>query len=159
MLGNCAMGKLRMLREPTSTKTMEITIATIGRLMKNFDMGLPSLRFHGKRLGLHLHAWTHLLYALGNHAFACFQSCRNNPLVADTVGDLNCPDVHFVLVVHDRDLIAALQFRNCTLRYKQSALLSSNHRANFAIAAGTQNIRRIGKYPGDSNRPGTLIYL
>src|ERR1700722_495002 len=112
MLGTCGRGKARMVREPTNTKTMEITIATMGRLMKNFDMGLPSLSFHGKWLGLHLHARTHLLYALGNHAFACFQSFRNNPLVADTVGNLNCPNGHFVLVVHHRDLIAALQFRN-----------------------------------------------
>ena len=40
MLGNWATGKLRMVSEPTSTMTMEITMATMGRLMKNFDIGL-----------------------------------------------------------------------------------------------------------------------
>jgi hypothetical protein len=39
MLGNCAIGKVRMVSVPTSTKMMEITIATMGRFMKNFDIG------------------------------------------------------------------------------------------------------------------------
>jgi hypothetical protein len=38
MLGNCAMGRLKIVMAPISTMRMEITIATIGRLMKNFDM-------------------------------------------------------------------------------------------------------------------------
>ena len=46
MLGNCAMGKLKIVMAPISTMRMEITIATIGRLMKNFDIGAtwPSVR-------------------------------------------------------------------------------------------------------------------
>src|ERR1700722_5675640 len=46
MLGNCATGKLRTVREPTNTMTMEITMATMGRLMKNFDMDRLSLPIH-----------------------------------------------------------------------------------------------------------------
>ena len=42
MLGNWATGKLRIVREPTITMTIEITMATIGRLMKNFDIGYRS---------------------------------------------------------------------------------------------------------------------
>ena len=38
MFGNCATGKFTTVNPPTSTMTMEITMATIGRLMKNFDM-------------------------------------------------------------------------------------------------------------------------
>ena len=42
MLGYCATGRLRKETTPTITMTMEITMATIGRLMKNLDMeGLP----------------------------------------------------------------------------------------------------------------------
>jgi hypothetical protein len=40
MLGNCATGKLRTVSEPTNTMTMEITMATMGRLMKNLDMAI-----------------------------------------------------------------------------------------------------------------------
>ena len=109
MLGNCATGKLRMVRVPTSTRTIEITMATMGRLIKNFDMGLPPRSVRGKRLGVHLHARAHLLHAFGNHPFAGLQSVRNNPVAADTVADFDRPNAHFVLVVHDGDLITALQ--------------------------------------------------
>src|SRR5271167_2155288 len=145
MLGNCATGKLRMVRVPTSTRTIEITMATMGRLIKNFDIGLPSRWFHGKWPGVHLHARTHLLHPLGDHPFARLESFRNNPLVADAVADLDRPDAHFVLFVHCCDLIAALQLRHGTLRYKQRVLLESDGCANFAVPAGTQNAPRIGK--------------
>ena len=38
ILGNCAMGKPDIATRPMITIKMEITIATMGRLMKNFDM-------------------------------------------------------------------------------------------------------------------------
>src|SRR5216684_4238800 len=92
---------------------------SMGGLIKNFDIGLPSLGFPTKWLGVHLHARTHLLYAFRDHPFARLKSVRNNPLAVDTVADLDRSDAHFVLVVHRRDLIAALQLRNRTLRHKQ----------------------------------------
>src|SRR5882672_5843785 len=151
MLGNWATGRLNMLIAPTITMTMEMTMATMGRLIKNFDIGLPSLRFRGKWLGVHVHARMHLLHALGNHTFASLESVHDNPLGADPVAHLNRPDAHLVLVVQRRDLIAALQLRDCTLRYKQRGLLDSDGRANFGIPAGAQNISRIRKKPGDPN--------
>src|SRR5271169_3536147 len=145
MLGNCATGKLRMVRVPTSTRTIEITMATMGRLIKNFDMGLPSRSFHGKWLGVHLHAGTYLLHTLGDHPFARLESLRNNPLVADAVADCDRPDAHFVLFVHRCDLIAALQLRNRTLRHEQRITLHSDGSANFAVPPGSQNTARIWK--------------
>src|SRR5438552_15804221 len=38
--GNCATGNPTRVTRPTMTMMMEITMATMGRLMKNFDMGL-----------------------------------------------------------------------------------------------------------------------
>ena len=38
MSGYCATGNTRYAMIPASTMMMEITIATIGRLMKNLDM-------------------------------------------------------------------------------------------------------------------------
>src|SRR3989442_14006205 len=76
MLGNCATGRLRIVMVPTITRTIEITIATMGRLIKNFDIELPCLAFRGKRLRVHLHARTHLLHAFGNHALASLQPVR-----------------------------------------------------------------------------------
>src|SRR5277367_561234 len=145
MLGNCATGKLRMVRVPTSTSTIEITMATMGRLMKNFDIELPSRCFRGKRLGVHLHARAHLLYTLSDHSFAWLESVRNHPLVVDTVTDRDRSNVDFVVAVHRRDLISTLQLRDCSLRYKQRILLDSDHRANLGVPAGAQNISGIGK--------------
>src|SRR6266481_6667410 len=102
MLGPCATGSLRSVRAPTITKTMEMTIATIGRLIKNFDIGLPSLAFPGKRLGVHLHARTNLLHAFGNHAVASLQPLGDNPIRADALANLYRTDAHFVVAVHRR---------------------------------------------------------
>src|SRR4029077_9740358 len=94
-----------------------------------------------------------------DHPFARLKSVRNNPLAVDTITDLDRSDAHFVLVVHRRDLIAALQLRHSTLRHKQGILLESHSRANLAVPAWTQNISRIRKKPGDPNCARTLIYL
>src|SRR5271169_2199918 len=102
MLGNWATGKVRMVSVPTSTRTIEITMATMGRLIKNFDIALPSHRLHGKWLGVHPHARTHLLHALGHHPFVWLESVCNNPLIADPVAYLYRPDAHLVLAVHRR---------------------------------------------------------
>src|SRR5260370_31501066 len=143
MLGNWAMGRLNMATQTTITMATEMTMATMGWLIKNFDIGLTTLAFHGKRFGVPLHAWPYLLHALRNHAFAPLQSVHDNPLGADSVAHLNRSDAHLVLVVHCRDLIAALQLRDRALRHKQRVLLDSDGRANFAIPAGAQNISRI----------------
>src|ERR1700733_14085083 len=104
------MGRLKMVIEPTITMTMEITIATMGRFIKNFDIASPSRGFRGgKGLRVHLHSGTHLLNALGNYAIAALQSVRNDPLVADDVAHRDGPDAHFVLAVQHRHLIGALQ--------------------------------------------------
>src|SRR6266566_2928868 len=139
MLGNCATGRLKIVIVP------KITIATIGRLIKNFDIGLPSPAFPGKRLGVHLHARTNLLHAFGNHAVASLQPLGDNPIGADALANLYRTDAHFVVAVHRRDLIAALQLGDSALRNKQCVLLDSDGRPNFAVPAGTQNISRIGE--------------
>src|SRR5580698_8357223 len=143
MLGNCATGSVSMVSAPTSTVTMEITMATIGRLIKNFDMELPSRSARGKWPGIHLLSGAHLLHALGDHALARPESLRNHPLVADTVADGDGPDVDLVVVSNGRDLVAALQLRHGPLRNQQRALLQADNRANLGVSAGTKNISRI----------------
>src|SRR5260370_37068731 len=109
MLGNCATGKLRIVMVPTITMTMEITMATMGRLIKNFDIALPSLTLQGKRLGVHLRARTRLLHALGNHTFALLEPFRNNPLHTNTVANRDRPNGHFIVATDNGDLVPALQ--------------------------------------------------
>jgi hypothetical protein len=87
---------------------MEITIATMGRLIKNFDIRLFAFSFHGEWLSVHLHPRSHLLHALNNDAFATLQSIGNDPLGANSVAHLHGSDAYLVLIVHHRYLIAAL---------------------------------------------------
>src|ERR1700688_128878 len=121
MFGNWATGRLRIVSEPTSTRTIEMTIATMGRLMKNFDMGLLHRPFCGKRLGVYAHARTHLLKPLGDDAFDGFQPLSDDPFGTDPVTDRYLANVHFAVAIHDGDLIATLQLGHCALRYQQSS--------------------------------------
>src|ERR1700690_3053260 len=123
MLGNCATGRVRMVMPPQITITMEITMATIGRLIKNFDMELPSWSCQREWLGIHLHSRTDFLNALGHHALAGLQSILNNPLCTDAIADSDGPNAYFVRAIHHRHLIAALQLRDRPLRNAKRDLL------------------------------------
>src|SRR5579863_4257521 len=110
MLGNWATGKVRMVSVPTITKIMEITIATMGRLMKNFDIGLSVLVFRAERLGVHERASAHFLHAFRDDSFSGMQPVRDNPLRAHTVADRYCTNADFVVAPYHRNLVAALEF-------------------------------------------------
>src|SRR3984957_21254462 len=70
IFGNCATGRLAIATAPTITVRIAITIATIGRLMKNFDI---SVALH-ERFRVDLHIGTNLLDGLGHHTPARLQS-------------------------------------------------------------------------------------
>src|SRR5580704_14957032 len=116
MLGNWATGKLRIVSEPTSTRTIEMTMATMGRLMKNFDMRSPILRCRGKWFCVYMNTRTHLLNALGDDSVAGTQSAIDNPIGPAAVAERNRADAYCILVIDYRYLIAALQFGNGALR-------------------------------------------
>src|SRR6266481_810013 len=134
-----------MVSEPTSTRTIEMTMATMGRFMKNFDMGLLHRPFRGKRLGVYVHARTHLLNPLGHDAFAGFHPFSDDPFGTDPVTDRHRANVHFAVAIHDSDLIAALQLGHRALRYKQSSVFDADNCANSGVAAGPQNVSGIRK--------------
>src|SRR5271167_657774 len=104
MLGNWATGNASIVIAPTMTITIEITMATIGRLMKNFDICSPSLGVCRKWFGIHLRPRVHFLHTLSDYAFALLQAFRNNPVCTHPVAHYDRSNVHFVLVVHYRDL-------------------------------------------------------
>src|SRR5437899_2668725 len=152
ILGNWAMGRLSTVMPPTITMRIAITMATMGRLMKNLDIwfAFPSfLRLWSKRLGIDLHAGAQFLQALSDDAFAGLQPLLNNPLRADAFADLDGLNAHFVVAVHDPYLERALKLRDGPLRDEQGALMHPARGAHFAIPAGAQNISRVGKKTGD----------
>src|SRR5260370_3102684 len=147
MVGNWATGKLRMVSEPTSTRTMEITIATMGRLMKNLDIGLRSLRLGEKRLGLHFHSRSYLLHSLDNYTFSWLYPFGNNPLGSDLVADLDGTDAHFVLTVHHRNLIPALHLPDGTLGTKKRAFPDSHPPPTSPLPSITSHLARLATHP------------
>src|SRR5262245_26439950 len=73
MLGNCATGKLTIVIVPMMTVRMAITIATIGRLMKNLDI----------RLWIDLHCLTNFLDTFNNDALSRREALIDDPLGPD----------------------------------------------------------------------------
>src|SRR5690349_23886195 len=140
MFGNCAIGKLSMVSEPTSTKTIEITIATIGRLMKNFDMTSPAHRFGSERFRINPNAGAHLLNTFGNHAITWIETTCDHPTSIDLRPHCYRPDGYPVIGVKDGHLITTLEFRNGALRNEQSSLLCLDYCANFGVTAGFEDI-------------------
>src|SRR4029453_1825429 len=116
------MGSEIMTIRPISTMRMEMTMATIGRLMKNLAMGRPRLLpratgggrgalrrgscgrgggpAHGRgglRVrghGLDLLPSLHLVESLDNDPLAGLESLGNDPEGADAVPDLNLANIH-----------------------------------------------------------------
>src|SRR5678815_5938517 len=91
MFGNWATGRVTIVITPTITSTIEITIATIGRLIKNFDIPLTAFRFASGHKGFWIHQPTgmNLLHPLGDNAFTRFQPILNNPHGASQLSYFN----------------------------------------------------------------------
>src|SRR5579864_4281096 len=97
IFGNWATGKLRMVSDPTSTRTIEITIATMGRLMKNFDMTLPTDRFRGEWFRIDPNAGAHLLHPFRNNTIPRIESTCDHPTPIDLGTYRHRPDGHLVV--------------------------------------------------------------
>src|SRR5580700_6310959 len=86
-LGNCAIGSPNNVTRPTMTMMIEITMATMGRLMKNFDMRLVFLlrghRFGGQFMGciprVYQRSLANLLDALHDDALSRLQPLLDHP--------------------------------------------------------------------------------
>src|ERR1700741_312274 len=99
-----------MVTAPTITIRIAMTIATIGRLMKNFDI---SAAFRGGRgqLNLDSRAVPNLLQALHNHELARLDAAFQDPHRIHAFSDFDRPDAHLVVTAYHRDLVAPLEFR------------------------------------------------
>src|SRR4051812_18774693 len=105
--GNKATGSPAIVTPPTITSRIEITMATMGRLIKNFDIDLLSLG-RIERLRIDLRAGPHLLDPLGHHPFAWLKAVGDDPAGAAPLADLHVADFPPVLRIQHRHLVAAL---------------------------------------------------
>ncbi len=97
---------------------MAITIATIGRLMKNFDMLLGlSLRRIGRNyvkfvlLRGDLFSVSYFRAPFRDHAIPRLQAALNHPHLPDFVADLNRPNINFVVRLRPARFDIALAIR------------------------------------------------
>src|SRR5215510_1346001 len=117
MSGNCASGSLRMAMRPARTVTIAITIATIGRRIKKFEIIFPIPHSRSfKRDRIYHRVRSDFLCAFGDDSLTRFQSVFNNPHRPKAVADLDWPNTHSVITAHNGDPIAALQFGDGSLR-------------------------------------------
>src|ERR1700751_2425783 len=96
MFGNWATGKNAIVTAPTIIVRIAMTIATMGRLMKNLDIFLTPFRHWSlclnialEWLGLHLHSRFQALLAFDNHAFAGHQAILDHPHRGRALADVN----------------------------------------------------------------------
>src|SRR6516164_5796396 len=120
---------------------MAITIATIGRLIKNFDIGLPL----AEGLGIDLHARPDLLDSLDDDALARFNAFANDPIVGERFTKGHGSNAHLVISTDNGQLARALQIEDRLLRNKERSLLRLNCRSYSAVLTGSQNVARIRK--------------
>src|SRR5512139_4079395 len=126
MLGNWAMGSPVMATRPTIVIRMAMTMATIGRLMKNLDMPdllLPALGGGGRRGcrfcfpfrgGLRRgdpDPGLDLLDPLDHDRLAGFQPLFDDPKGADPFGGCYRPELDGVVVTHHRNEKLPLHLR------------------------------------------------
>src|SRR5262249_28057813 len=141
--GNCETGRLTIVMAPTMTVSREMTIATMGRLMKNRDTSASGVRGRTGRNVDH-GAVSGFQDALDDHTFACFEAVGHDPGIADAVADRHRADRHLVSLAHDGDLVAPLHLRDRALRNQQGAVYGTNGEPDTPVASGPEQIARIG---------------
>src|SRR5215471_5718858 len=133
MLGNCETGRLTITAAPTMTVIMAITIATIGRLMKNLDI----------RFRTYPRSLTDLLHPFNDDALAWRKSLVDDPIRADRFSKLHGSDFHGVVFVDDGDLARALKIDDGALRNQECPFSACYRSANSSVQAGSQTVSGI----------------
>src|SRR6267143_5859508 len=115
MFGNCATGSPAMVTAPTITIRMAITIATIGRLMKNFDIAqFPSAaRMCG--FGCNEGSVPEFLQSVDYNLLTRLEAFVNNPHRPDRLPGLHGAHTNFAIAADHCYLITSLRLRDCAL--------------------------------------------
>src|ERR1700752_807498 len=115
MSGNWATGSPPIAIRPPITVMIAMTIATMGRSIKNFEItahlfidSLCRLVRFCIRSRHHRYALANLLQTFNHYALTWFDAVFNDPLRADAFADFYRANVNFVTTVDNCDLISAL---------------------------------------------------
>jgi hypothetical protein len=157
---------------------IEMTMATIGRLMKNLDMAAYPLLAGAGSAGLSAglaaeaaagagakgfridgHSRANLLRSFGDDLLAGLQSLADDPVAADTLADGDRTDVDFVLGRDDCHQVLALDFGDGTLRHDERAFLNRHRGTHLAVLAGAEEVLRVREQRGDLEGAGAGVHL
>src|SRR5437879_1071550 len=144
------MGSCTMATTPTITMRMEITMATMGRLMKNLAIaGLLRRAGPGGGHGLdpNLLAGARAIEALDDDPLARLQPLRDDPQGAHARARFHGPYLDRVVGLDDGDLMHPLDVLHGPLGDEERVLLHLDDGTNLRVLAGAQDVAVIGKDP------------
>src|SRR6266513_5843187 len=156
------MGSCTMATIPTSTIRMEMTMATIGRSMKNRAMvGLlrSRARPRGVRRQPDFLAGAYPVASLDDDALAGLQPLGHHPQRANSHIDLDRADVDRVVGAYHGDLMNALNVLDGTLRDQERGLFHLDDGADLGVLAGPQQVARVRKHPSREHGAGGDVHL
>src|SRR5438552_4018788 len=153
MFGYCAMGNWNMATRPTITMRIEMTIATMCRLMKNLAMALARPLGLGQR-GFDLLAGFHSVDSLDDDPLARLQPLPDDPEGADALADLDGSKVHRLVASDHGDLVDALLVQDSPLRNEQRAFFRVADGAHLLVLAGAQEVARVWEHSPDADGAG-----
>src|SRR5436190_2080024 len=149
MSGNWAIGSVCIATSPPSTVTMAMTMATIGRLMKNRDIKISErlMRVGGRLLpGLRAHhGAVSCRRAFNDDAVARRYAGIDHPSASDAFAHLHGSRGEVIVGSDDADLIGALELRHRALGHHQRVVHRPRFGAHTAELAGAERVARIRK--------------
>ena len=105
-------------------------------------------------LGSHDHARSYLLDSLDNDLFPFFQSFGDNYLALVARANFDRPNIRFVILAKDSDLITSLQLDQRPLGYQQRAGNRSDYGPRLGKLSRTQRMLGIRKIRSNQDGAG-----
>src|ERR1700730_1618983 len=152
------------------TIRIAMTIATMGRFMKNFDMAFDSFALLAigiqrlldivlEWLGLYRHSRPEILLAFDNHAVALLQSAIDDPHCVCSLSHLHGTHADAVVLIDNSNEVAALLFVHCRWWNDEATRLRAADSADLAVLPGAQNIARVWKQGGELDGASVRVHL
>ena len=144
---------------------MAMTMATIGRRMKNFDISyLPAAlvaeaTVAGAGCGVDGSALAKLLQVVDDDLRARSKAAFYQPVVADLGPEFDRGEMGFIVAARDIDLLQTLQFLHRNLRDEQGIVTQLRLASDTAELAGAENVVGIGEHGSDADGAGLCVHL
>src|SRR5262249_28612021 len=146
--GYCSTASLLTVMVPSITVRIEITMATMGRRIKKFDIAFPYLflrRRYGLFGGSHQHSGPQPLQSFRNDPVTWFDTFFNNDQILVAVPQQHRAKSYFAFIVHHENDLATLLLHDSHLRDQGRILRSVNGTSHFAELPWPNNPLWIGE--------------